>query len=330
MEIIQTENGLHLKDSILWLDGECKKSQLNFISSIESYQQFKHSPQAQVITSYETAKLITPLREAQNALICEFNRPFSVGNLELELIPSGHIFGGSMLRIKYQQESLLYAPVIQTKKTNIQRQIQVGKSDTLLLGANNLDSSGHQSIKKEYEKLREFVSQKMLSGTQRVNILCSLSISSDLTHFFSNSEIKVVTHHDIYRLNKAYEDSGRPVGKYTLFKGRASLPEKPCVVLFPFKTQLGSHIRTEVPDGSVAVIDDSRWNPIHLDALRIPEYRTKINSAAGISEIKKFIKCVDPKKIILFGPYSKAMRSNLSEHHANTNEVYKNHQPSLF
>jgi len=290
----------------------------NHFSSIESYRQFKHSPGAQIITSYETAKLIAPLREAQNALICEFNRPFSVGNLELELIPSGHIFGGSMLRIKYQGSSLLYAPVIQTKKTNIQRQIQIGKSDTLLLGANNLDSSGHQSIKKEYEKLREYVSQKMLSGTQKINILCSLSLSSDLTHFFSNSEIKVVTHHDIYRLNKAYEDSGRPVGKYT------------CVVLFPFKTQLGSQIRTEVPDGAVAIIEDSRWNPLHLDALRAPEYRSKINSAAGISEIKKFIKCVDPKNIVVFGPYSKAMRSSLSELHANTNEVYKNHQPSLF
>src|SRR5690606_38073060 len=110
--IRQTNDGLHLANSILWFDSK-ESGDLSFLSS--ATQNFQpHVPQ--VIATEETVRILEAFRRKPRALICQYNRPFSIGPLKMELLPSGVVLGGASLYVETEKGRLLYAPQLQTQK----------------------------------------------------------------------------------------------------------------------------------------------------------------------------------------------------------------------
>ena len=148
LRIVSTEDGLHLKDSILWLDAY-STGQLSFLSvARESIKNLL----PQVIATEETVKVLEAFRKKPNALVCQYNRPFSIGQLKMELLPSGHSFGGALLYLETGHQSLLYAPSLQTLKIPTHRQLQLKKAKTLILKAQTPDPLQSPSKTRNREK----------------------------------------------------------------------------------------------------------------------------------------------------------------------------------
>src|SRR5690349_6055959 len=82
--------GLHLKSSILCLDAQID-GQLTFLSSASELMK---AIGMRVIATEETTKILETFGLKTNSLICQYNRPFSLGKLSMELLPSGHCLGG--------------------------------------------------------------------------------------------------------------------------------------------------------------------------------------------------------------------------------------------
>ena len=136
--IRSTDDGIHLSNSILWFDSRAN-GQLSFVSSAQCPSKVQVP---QIITTEETLKILAAQKnepQTHNALVCQYNRPFSIGRLRMELLPSGGILGGASLYVETEQGRLLYAPYLQTQKSGTVRQMQLKKAHTLILNAYHPD-----------------------------------------------------------------------------------------------------------------------------------------------------------------------------------------------
>lgn len=83
----------------------------------------------QVIATEETLKVYEAFHKRPNSLVCQYNRPFSIGRLKMELLPSGVVLGGASLYVEKDNTRFLYAPVVQTQKIDAVRQMQLKKGN---------------------------------------------------------------------------------------------------------------------------------------------------------------------------------------------------------
>jgi hypothetical protein len=111
IKISSTEDGLFLNDFILSFDS-CRSKFVSFLSSaLNPFLDIS----AQIITTEETLRILQAFNREPNALICQYNRSFSVGKLKIELFPSGGVLGAASLYVETDGSSLLYAPMLRTK-----------------------------------------------------------------------------------------------------------------------------------------------------------------------------------------------------------------------
>ena len=113
--ITPTDDGIHFDNSILWLDS-FSSGEVSFISSAIN---LKKNIAPQVIATEETIKIFDYLKIRPKTLRCQYNRPFSIGKYNLELLPAGSIIGSASLFIKTHDKTILYAPCLQNEKKNL-------------------------------------------------------------------------------------------------------------------------------------------------------------------------------------------------------------------
>ena len=147
ISVKQTEDGLHLADTILWFDAQ-ESGDLSFLSAASTATTPKVP---QVIATAETVRILEAFRKKPNALVCQYNRPFSIGRLRMELLPSGALLGGASLYVETDAGRILYAPHLQPNRVPTVRQMQLKKAHTLILGAMHPDPS-HAMPNRKKEK----------------------------------------------------------------------------------------------------------------------------------------------------------------------------------
>ena len=121
----------------------------------------------QNVVSFDAFRILTEANKNEGLLPLHYFRQFSLGNLGLELLPSGAGPGSSLLRAEKKRDSLLYAHIWSKRKSPAYQQIYTKPSDTLLL---NIKSDpflqpDEAKGKKELERLIEFCSKVTQSGT---------------------------------------------------------------------------------------------------------------------------------------------------------------------
>jgi len=324
LRIISTEDGLHLKDSILWFDAIFSGS-LSFIS--EASENLR-ALTPQIITTEETIKTLEVMRKKAKALVCQYNRPFSIGRLRMELLPSGHCLGGASLYVETDNNSLLYAPSVQSQKVTIHRTMQLKKAKILILGAH---APGPESPAKNRNREKESLLQKLkeyVSNNQWPVIFCqSISTAQELTRHLSQNEIPLAVHQQIYKINKIYETYGSDLGLYSYFSPKRT---KNKVVLSPLSSyRKGSFLScSERP--VFAVQHNNNPLPDHLEQSRVDERFQFYTSSYGL-DFQDIIEKVAPKEIIFFGNYSNQYSEVFTRFSGiPAKALFPNDQPPLF
>ncbi len=101
-----TRDGLHVEETLLWLDARLGK-ELAFLSRVPPQPKKITS---KILASEETIHLLRLFQHEVDSLSCQYQRPFSIGALSLELFPTGAAFGGAALLLRQKNSSLLYMP----------------------------------------------------------------------------------------------------------------------------------------------------------------------------------------------------------------------------
>ncbi|NIT14216.1 MAG: hypothetical protein GTN99_08270, partial [Candidatus Dadabacteria bacterium] len=127
--MIEFDDGVHLKDSSIWIDAT-KKKNLSFLSNALSSGFVKH---AKVIATPQTHKLLERKLSGINVLPCPYNHLFNLGKIEVELLPSGFILGSAQILIYMGNSKILYTSDFNLDNLKTTVSTEITTCDTLLL-----------------------------------------------------------------------------------------------------------------------------------------------------------------------------------------------------
>lgn len=293
-----TNNGLHLNDTILWLDAK-PTGQLNFVSSPNL---FSDSNQGQVITTEESKKILEINRKKITGLICQYSRPFSIGHIKLELLPSGSVLGGALLYIENKNQKILYAPNIQLEKNSFVHHLKLKKADILILQANRPDPHKELPIKKkELDRLTDNLKNELNQNRFPTIYADPFGVSQEIIYRLSQDKIPIAIHSTIYKINKVYEHFGSKLGNYSLYSPKRT---KNKVVVFPLRK--GNFALPQKPKESpVILIQNQLEDHIHSSFFNENQKKYLISSSCEGKDLKSIINYVDPKAVYFYGPYAK-------------------------
>jgi putative mRNA 3-end processing factor len=322
--LVETEDGIHLSDSILWFDAK-NRTELSFLSSaaLSRGQTVK-----QAIATDETIRLMECFNRKSISLKCQYNRPFSLGRLKMELLPSGSMLGGASLYLETDRGKLLYAPEPMSQRIPTARQLQVRKAQTLVIKAVHSDPSrSFPPRKREKERFLE-TTRNLVSHNEYPIVLCDpFSTAPELTQLLTTAGIPLAVHDLIYRINRVYESCGPKLGNYTKF----SKHTKNKVIILPSDSQFGFNLRSPLPDRPTLVIEKSHDESLPLIRLfRAVTNRFKIPVTSDGPELQQLVSQINPKELLIFGPYAKAYAFHLSGLCPVVQAIYPNDQPTLF
>lgn len=320
-----TEDGIQVHDSILWLDARFTGG-LSFLSSAHF---LTGRTEARVITTEETVKLLAINRIKLNALVCPYNQTVSIGQLKMELLPSGAALGGASLYVDTRQGTLLYAPQLQAHKTGITRTMQLKPAETLILGARTpYPASNHPSRKKEKERLLQAVIAYVQRGEFPL-ILCEpYAVAQEISKLLSEANLPLAVHRSIYRIHKMYELSGSDLGAYSLFHRRMRDPK---VLILPLPgSHRHGHERPLPDSGPIFCVEESPIQNTNPDLRRPVAERFIISSSCDGRDLRSIIQTVDPREVYFTGPYARQYETELNSSRYPVRALFPSHLPVLF
>jgi len=324
MRVRPTEDGLHLDGSILWFDSHLN-GELSFLSSATS---MVRTQVPQVLATEETLKILEVYHKRPNALVCQYNRPFSIGRLKMELLPSGSVLGGASLYIETDKGRLLYAPSLQTHRIPIVRQMQLKRANTLVLGAYHADPNGAlPSRRREKERLLVTIKKHVEQGHYPVILCQAIATAQELTHLLASNEIPVAVHSTIHRINRVYDSSGSPLGNYGLYQPRHTRDR---VLIFPALPGRGAALRRPLPDGPLLSIEETIGDSSSFGAPREADEHFYLSTTSDGRDLREVVAATDPKELFIFGPYTKRYVEEFKGLCARVRPLYPNNQPTLF
>ena len=308
-------DGLHLRDSVIYLDVAGEGS-LSFISSARTAL----TASDRVIATEETIKLIEVLQKKETkALVCQYHRPFALGNLKLELLPAGSMVGSALLYVEEEDRTILYAPTFQTADIPKVQPVKLKKANTLIIGAHH--GISHSPPDRDAEKER--LLRTLDSSNSRAKIYCaSIGTAQEIIQLVAE-HLPTAVHPAIAKVNRVYRMLGLSLPTVTTFTPYRQSVAK--VILFPYART--TCYRTRRLPGRDIYLHDT-YPP--LPHLRPADDEFFLSRTCTVSELKHIVAKVQAREIITFGNYAKRYQQELLPLCANVRPLFARHQPTLF
>lgn len=318
-------DGLSLADSVVSFDS-LETSKVSFLSSALLVRGRKKVTTS-LIRSVETSKLFLSQKiQVENGLNCQFNRPFSVGPLKLELLPAGSILGSSSLYLEHEGQRILYSPAAMPQKSPIVRRMQLKKSDILILPATLKNIRKKiASKKKEKERLLDKVQDfKIKNGIYPIVAAPKLGASQEIIHLLSEQSIPVEVHAQTHRITRTYEDMGFEIGTYKKLTKRSKNDAVRIIPLTP--ATISEH--AQMLDRLIVVEQHLNQCDTYESILEKDQFYILSVEPDG-QELKEIVTAVRPKRVLVFGNYIQSYLQEFGHIPEKMEPVYMNNQPPL-
>ena len=323
IKLTSTEDGIHLDGSILWLDSQYS-GDLSFLSNAYANQGRFHS---RVIATEETIKILEVYRKRPHSLICQYNHPFAIGPLNMELLPSGVGLGGASLWVETKNKQIIYAPSLQMQKTDISHQMQIRPAEVLVIGAKKpFNTKAPVNRRKVKDSIVQKV-QELLKEGQKPVILCeAFPTAQELTKALSENNVPIAAAPTISRINRIYETYGLPLGEFKAFHNDQ---DREGVLLLPMD-QYRWNGKKPLPLGPLINVFDTQSAPEVAGVFRKSHANFYLPSSCEGSEYKDIASQVKPQILYIFGPYAKDYAIHLKNAAPFVKPLFPRHLPSLF
>jgi putative mRNA 3-end processing factor len=202
---IAYDDGIHLLGTVLWFDSH-RERDLCFVSHAGGARIPAHR---KVLATSATVQLANQVAAGAGSLVTPFSRPFSLGNLQLELFPAGHMLGSAQLRVVHQGATVVYAGDVMLRGTRTAEACQVRPCDTLVLNCRygDPDISFPPTAEVE-EELVAWVRATLDLGLAPVLLAPRLGKAQDLMHLLGERGIPVRAHRSIVARARIYQEHG--------------------------------------------------------------------------------------------------------------------------
>lgn len=291
--MIEYDKGIHLKGTDLWFDSGSKRA-LSFVSSAAVEGPFNSE---KIIATPETIRLLEGRIKKPVALACPYERPFSLGSVRVELIPSGSMLGSSQISVHKEGKTIIYTGDICLRNLRTSKPAQVRRCDVLVVKcAFAAPKYSFPPAGKVAGEIIEFVRGTLQSGAVPVLLADSIGKAPELAKILSDEGFGLSLHKSVYDTVKIYEEFGITSSNYETYKparaeGRA--------VILPLRRGGGSEL-DKLPKKRVAVItefsEDERANL--KNAYRADE-AFPFSTCADFDELTQLVEFVRPEKVYL-------------------------------
>lgn len=233
------DGGVHLEGTPLWFDPRRARE----FCAITNARAPISDRQTRLLQGDKTARL-TALRHGRRAagLVTPFGRAFSMGNLDIELFPSGYMPGGSQVQVTVSgSTTVVYTGPISMRRSRTAERIEVRRGDVLILDA----TYGHERYRLPdrdavYGEILEWTSKTLSGGYTPIFLASNPGKAQDLIHVLGANDFALRVHRNVYAWNKAYLGIGIDVPGCKQFRGHPAHGE---VMIWPAHLRKSRAIR---------------------------------------------------------------------------------------
>ncbi len=295
--MIEFDKGIHLRGTSLWFDSE-KKAEFSFISSADIG---RFVPSEKVIATPETIRLIEKRIRKSVALACPYNRPFTIGSVQAELIPSGYMPGSAQIEIQKAGSTIIYAGDINLRRSLISEPARVKRCPILIMKCAYASPIYEFPPAEEVmDSLSEFIDSARSSGSIPVLLAEAYGQAGELVKRMGDAGYRLGVHKSIFGVIKIFEEFGIGFHGCELYKRNETEGR---VLVFPL--EMGSKGVEDIRDKKVGAVTESA--PDERSGIKTMYGADEVfplSNRAGFRDLVKFVESVGPEKVFLTGAHS--------------------------
>lgn len=305
--------GLHLRDTILWLDA-AEPRPLCFVSHAAVPGVQEHQ---KIVSTAHTAELLRALAATHGkgrkvhepqALITPTGRRFTIGNLSLELFPSGHFLGSASLLLRHEGQDLVYAGEINPRRGTLAPDLEARHCDLLVLPAPNARRGFVlPPVEQVNESLLKFVRAGLDEGTPVVIFSHPLGEAQEVARLLLEQGLPVRAHRRIDTACRVYAEAGLALEGVKQLGRRPAAP--PVALLWPLSLRNSptlrrfSHARTALV-GAEALDPEAR-------KLSNCEAAFPLSCSADYNGLMEYVKACNPGQVVLLSDAATDLEQDL-------------------
>jgi putative mRNA 3-end processing factor len=244
--IVEWDGGIRLSGTSLWLDAR-RPVPLSFLSSALAFHRHQR-----IIASAQTLEILGARLGSSEVLPSPFRRPFSVGELVLELLPAGQVPGSALLLVRKGELTVLYCGGVRLGRSLVAEPCQVPRADVLVLDC-PYDEPPYDfpTQKRAVEDLTSWIRGVIAQGETPLLLAGELGMAQEVCQLLSAEGLPTRVHRHIAAVNRRVRTAGIPLARVPALRDPASAGE---VVVAPLRASGSTLLRRLVPRARVALV----------------------------------------------------------------------------
>jgi hypothetical protein len=323
---VSWHGGVHIEGTPLWCDAR-RVSDVCFVSNAFAVPAMRHG---QLIATRETLALMARehrhcLPQSQLPVPC--GRPFTLGEIRLELFRSGHIVGGASLAVERGGQRVVYAGVVNPHGGGLGGQADVRRCDILVIDAAYGDPA-HQfpPIAAAREQTIAFVRDTLTAGDLPVLAVTSPGKAMDVASALAVLGRPLRAHRAIHQAARKLTRAGVVVPRLRRWAGTFKDNE---IILWladslpvPARRSRGFVPRVALISGRAGELAQRRAGA--------PDAAIPWSNRADHGELRRYVLATGAKHVLVTGRYSHRFAAELAGAGLSSRALGPAHQLSLF
>ena len=303
---VRYERGVYLPDHDLWLDPWDAK-RFAFVSHAHS----DHiAPHAEIILSEGTARLIQArLPGKRKEHILPFGKQRRVHDVELMLLPAGHIFGSAQIFLQTKNESLLYTGDFKLRRGKSAEATEWACADTLIMETTfGRPRYRFPPTEQVVNQIVAFCRETIGDGGVPILLGYSLGKAQEILCALEGADLMPMLHGMVFQMTRIYEQLGQSFCKYLRYNAN----EVAGKVLICPPSANGSRMLNKIARKRVAMI--SGWA---VDPNAIYRYQVDavfpLSDHADYDDLIRYVDLVRPKRVLTLHGFAAEFARDLRE-----------------
>ena len=303
---VRYDHGVYLPAHDLWLD-PWEPKRFAFVSHAHS----DHiAPHQEMILSERTARLMQarmPGTRVEHVL--PFGEQRRVHDVDLMLLPAGHIFGSAQLFLTHENETLLYTGDFKLRHGKSAEAAEWREADTLIMETTfGLPRYQFPPTEKVMEQIVAFAREAIDDGAVPVLLGYSLGKAQEILCALDGAGLMPMLHGSVFQMTRIYEQFGQSFCKYVRYN-KNDVAGK--VLICPPSASHSPMIE-KIPRKRVAMISGWAVEPSAI-------YRYQVDAAfplsdhADYNDLIRYVDLVKPKRVLTLHGFAAEFARDLRE-----------------
>src|SRR5213594_2774245 len=303
---VRYERGVYLPARDLWLDPREAK-RFAFISHAHG----DHiAPHEEIILSERTARLLQArMPGSRTEHVLPFGEQRRVRDIDLLLLPAGHIFGSAQLFLSNQGETLLYTGDFKLRHGKSAEAAEWRPADSLIMETTfGLPRYQFPPTEHVIAQIVAFCREAIEDGVVPVLLGYSLGKAQEILCSLDGAGLTPMLHGSVYQMTRIYEQFGQSFCKYLRYNSNDVSGK---VLICPPSAN-HSHMLEKIARKRVAMISGWAVDPNAI-------YRYQVDAAFALSDhadyndLLRYVEFVQPRRVLTLHGFAASFARDLRE-----------------